>query len=324
MANYSAELHQLDDIQVVRLRDSAHSAEVSIAVGVGNVAYEWKIGGESLLYFPFDSPAAFRKAPALCGVPLLAPWANRTDEDGFWANGAHYQFNPALGNIRRDGHGKPIHGLVSFSPKWELVETGGGDDFAFSRARLEFWKYPEMMAQFPFAHTITVTYRLRSGALEVETALENRAADAMPVSIGFHPYFRPPGARDSWKIHLPVTQHWKLNELSIPTGEIEPLRSLDTGLAGRQFDDVYAGLMRDGSGFADCTVETGGRKLTVSFGPKYSTAVVYAPPGRDFICFEPMAAITNGMNLAHAGLYKELQSIPAGGTWREVFRVGFA
>jgi len=38
-----------------------------------------------------------------------------------------------------------------------------------------------------------------------------------------------------------------------------------------------------------------------------------------FICFEPMAGITDAMNLAQKGLYHELQSIPAGGTWQESF-----
>jgi len=32
-----------------------------------------------------------------------------------------------------------------------------------------------------------------------------------------------------------------------------------------------------------------------------------------------MAAITNGFNLAHDGVYKELQSVAPGGTWRESF-----
>jgi hypothetical protein len=32
-----------------------------------------------------------------------------------------------------------------------------------------------------------------------------------------------------------------------------------------------------------------------------------------------MAAITNALNLAQKGLYKELQSVPPGGTWRESF-----
>ena len=32
-----------------------------------------------------------------------------------------------------------------------------------------------------------------------------------------------------------------------------------------------------------------------------------------------MAGITDALNLAQKGLYKELQSIPAGGIWQESF-----
>jgi len=59
------------------------------------------------------------------------------------------------------------------------------------------------------------------------------------------------------------------------------------------------------------------------FGPNYRAVVVYSPggSGRDFICFEPMTGITDALNLAHRGLYKELQSIPPGQTWQESFWV---
>ncbi len=40
---------------------------------------------------------------------------------------------------------------------------------------------------------------------------------------------------------------------------------------------------------------------------------------RGFIAFEPMVGITDSMNLAHKGLYKELQSIPPGGKWEASF-----
>ncbi len=40
---------------------------------------------------------------------------------------------------------------------------------------------------------------------------------------------------------------------------------------------------------------------------------------RGFIAIEPMVGITDSMNLAHKGLYKELQSIPPGGKWQESF-----
>jgi aldose 1-epimerase len=45
-----------------------------------------------------------------------------------------------------------------------------------------------------------------------------------------------------------------------------------------------------------------------------------SPPGeRNFICFEPMAGITNAVNLAHKKKYGELQTIPPGAMWRESF-----
>ena len=38
-----------------------------------------------------------------------------------------------------------------------------------------------------------------------------------------------------------------------------------------------------------------------------------------FVCFEPMAALTNAFNLAHAGLYPNLQHVEPGNTWEEEF-----
>ena len=61
------------------------------------------------------------------------------------------------------------------------------------------------------------------------------------------------------------------------------------------------------------------QKLEIVYGPNYRASVVYAPKGREFICFEPMAGITNALNLAQRGVYKELQYIQPGQTWRESF-----
>jgi aldose 1-epimerase len=44
-------------------------------------------------------------------------------------------------------------------------------------------------------------------------------------------------------------------------------------------------------------------------------------PNKGFIAFEPMVAITDALNLAHKGVYKDLQSIPPGGSWEESFWV---
>ncbi len=320
-ANYSALKSTVDGIEVVQLSDAARKVEVSIAPSAGNIAYEMKVAGKNILYFPSRSLAEFAQRPSLAGVPFLAPWANRLDGDAYWANGKKYNLNLDLGNIRRDGNKKPIHGLLSFSKYWVLTAAQADNRSAWATSRLEFWKHPELMAQFPFAHTLTMTYRLANGELEVQTTIDNHSTDPMPVGIGFHPYFHVDDApRDRWKVHLAARDHMILDSTLIPTGERKPVSFADPlPLQGVQLDDVFSNLVRGADGRASFWVEGAKQRITVTYGPKFPVAVVYAPPGREFICFEPMAGITNGFNLAKSGAYKELQSVPPGGQWKESF-----
>ncbi len=320
-ADYSAVVSVTDGIEVVRLADAARRVEVSIVPSLGNLAYEMKVGGKNILWFPHRSLAELKAKPSLCGIPFLAPWANRLDQDAYWANGKKYLLNRELRNVRYDGNGKPIHGLIAFSPAWKIVAVEADARQARATSRLEFWRHPDLMAQFPFAHAIEMTYRLREGVLEVETAIENLSHAPMPVAVGYHPYFQVPGApRDSWKAHVAASEHVTLSAELIPTGERRPVTLPDPhALAGSQLDDVFTSLVRGADGKAEFWVEGGEARISVAFGPMYKVAVIYAPPGRDFICFEPMAGLTNAFNLAYEGKYPELQSIPPGGRWRESF-----
>lgn len=170
-------------IAIVRLSDAAQGVEVSVVPSIGNFAYEMKVHGHNILHFPYADVSEFARRPGQCAIPLLAPWANRMTEQGFWANGKKYAFNLGLGNVRG---ALPIHGLLG--------------------------------------------------------------------------------------------------------------------------------------------IEAAGRTVEAIFGAKYPVAVVWEPappPGqtRDFICFEPMTAVTSGVNLAHEGKYPALQSVPAGSRWTESFWV---
>jgi aldose 1-epimerase len=85
--------------------------------------------------------------------------------------------------------------------------------------------------------------------------------------------------------------------------------------------------VRDARGRATMTLRGKTQRLDVEFGPNYKVAVVWAPkadaggPDRNFICFEPMAAMTNASTWRRRASTRELQSIPPGGTWRESFWV---
>jgi aldose 1-epimerase len=320
-ANYTAQRVTVDGVEVVRLTDASRKAQVSIAPTLGNNAYEFQVNGKNVMWFPVSNLSEFKTKPTFSGNPFLAPWANRLDHDGYYANGKHYALNPQLNNYRRDGAKQPIHGLLSYASEWKVMNVSADAQGAQVTSRLEFWRYPGFMAQFPFAHTIDMTHRLRDGILEVETSIQNHAFEAMPVSIAFHPYFKlHDSPRNSWKVTLPAKESYVLSSSLVATGETKPMSYRNPQpLEGVSLDDVLGGLIPGESGRTEFAVEGAKERIAVLFGPKYPVAVVYSPPNRDFICFEPMTGPTNAFNLKQAGKYNDLQSIPAGGKWRESF-----
>jgi aldose 1-epimerase len=322
---YAARQTEDHGIAVVRLSDAAHAVEVSVVPSIGNLAYEMKIHGHNILHFPYADVGEFAQRPAQCAIPLLAPWANRMTEQGFWANGKKYGFNLGLGNVRG---ALPIHGLLGNSPLWRVTEAAADAHSAHVTSRLQFWKEPDLMAQWPFAHEYEMTYSLAEGVLEVRLTVANLSSQPMPLMIGFHPYYRIPDIpRDEWVAHIPARQRVVADERLIPTGEFKPMDlPSPLPLKGRTLDDGFIDLERDSLGRAHFSIESAGRTVEAMFGPKYPVAVVWEPappPGqtRDFICFEPMTAVTSGVNLAHDGKYSALQSIPAGARWTESFWV---
>src|SRR5262249_13957994 len=148
--------------------------------------------------------------------------------------------NPALDNLHYDGNHLPIHGLVAFADGWKLVRQ----DATSVTSRLEFWKFPKWMAQFPFAHTVEITHRLRNGSLEVETAVENHSEEPMPLCIGYHPYFQlTDSPRDEWRLNIAARDQVVLSEKFIPTGERRPNGFANPlPLIGIELDTVFTGL----------------------------------------------------------------------------------
>ncbi len=314
-SNFMARMEARGSVPVVHLADAGRGIDVEIVPSLGNRTIALRVRGENFLYVPSDDPSQLRDRH-LNGIPFLAPWANRMPE-GFWANGKRFVFGCAE-SLRPDSNGIPIHGLLTVSPLWEVTELASDESSAHVTSRLEFWKHAELMANWPFAHEYEMTHRLADGVLEVSVALLNRAAEPMPVAIGFHPYFRLPGVPIAEAVaHLPVRLHVETDDRLVATGKMKPVDFPECfSLREKRFDDGFTGL--SGEPFH---AEGGGKRIEVTFGPKYRVGVVYAPPGHDYICFEPMTAITNGVNLAHEGKYADLQMVGPGETWRESFRV---
>ncbi len=322
-ANYTIRKDTADSIEIYVLRDEVRQAEVRVVPSLGNNSYEMTVKGKPVFWSPYKTLGELAAKPAHLGNPLLWPWANRIDGMSYWVNGRQYNLQESVGNIKPGPNNTPIHGLLVYSNLWKVTRAEAGESGAVLTSRIEFSQYPQLMAQFPFAHTIAMTYRLSNGVLEVETAIENLSTEPLPISLGYHPYFVVSDApRDEWSVELPARIKHVLSNRLIPTGETLPNPyTRPQKLEGIALDDVLDQLERDADGFARFRVQGKRERITVEYGPKYNVAVVYSPKGRGFICFEPMTSITNAFNAAQAGWYKGLQSVAPGQTWREVFRV---
>ena len=320
------------DGHVVRLHDTTNDTTVSIIPSAGNMAVEMKIKGQNVLRFPYESVADYKGEGESIGIPFLAPWADRLDEQAFYANGKRFAFDMSLGNVRG---ANPIHGFLASAREWKVTDVGSDGQSAWVTSRLEFFRYPPWMKQFPFAHTIDMTHRLQDGVLEVATRIDNLSVEPMPVAIGFHPYFQlTDSMRDEWTISVAARTHWPVAENKMPRGGTQPIEKFfadpaAVALKNLDIDDVFSDLVRDGRGRAVMALRGKSQRLEVALGPNYRAVVIYAPnpatsqsgsaTARNFVCLEPVAGIINALNLAHKGLYHELQSIAPGGVWRESF-----
>ncbi|HKG65240.1 MAG TPA: aldose 1-epimerase [Solirubrobacteraceae bacterium] len=291
---------ELESIDTVTLSAGTLQAQFAPALGMAGVSLRHE--GEELL----DRQAgllAYARTGAVMGVPLLYPWANRLAGHDYMLDGRDVRlpFGPPL--VHCEEHGLPIHGLLHASPHWRTTSQ----DETRIRAMLDFGAHPELLAAFPFPHTLEIEASLSVARLRIVTTVRPTSAAAVPIAFGFHPYLRLPDVpRAGWQVTLPPRRRLILDPCGIPTGAGERQPATRFGLDDRDFDDGYDGL---GSRSA-FSVSGGGRTITVELESGYPAAQVFSPRGEDFICFEPMTAPTNALR-SGAGLRRAADEFTA-------------
>ena len=274
----------------VLLRSPA-GLEAIYAPGVGMVGCSLRHDGEELLA-QRGGLRRYAESGSTFGIPLLHPWANRLAGFEYEAAGQRVELARGAPELRFDPNGLPIHGLLSASPHWSVADTTADDDEARLSATLDFGAHPELLASFPYPHELRMDVRLAGATLTVDTTLRPTGDVPVPVSFGYHPYLALPGVeRSDWVVELPVGERLVLDEQLIPTGAAEPADEPRGPLGERTYDDGYAALQSP----PVFVLEGGGRRVELEFGDGYPFAQVFAPPGQDLICFEPMTAPTNAL-----------------------------
>ena len=290
---------QLDGLRAFRLASADGALTTTFVPGAGMVGASLTHEGEEVLA-ERGGLSAYLEAGKTFGIPLLHPWANRVDDHRYRACDVEVDLRQVSQLVHTDANGLPIHGLAAGCPDWHVFESVADDSSARLAARLEVGPDSAMFPGFPFPHAVEMRVRLTGsdggGRVVVEARLSATGNRSVPVTFGWHPYFQLPGvARRDWVVDLPVGQHYVLDARSLPTGERQAVTIDRAPLGDRTYDDLFDELRPSPEGPPVFTLEGGGRRISVSFERGCPFAIVWAPPGSDLICFEPMAAATNAL-----------------------------
>jgi galactose mutarotase-like enzyme len=271
----------------------AGDLEATFAPGAGMIGTSLRHRGDELLE-QRDGLDAYVKSAKTFGIPLLHPWANRIDGPRYSVAGKDVELDLNSPLVHTEDNGLPIHGLASACPYWEVV----GRDTDGLHARLDYGAHEDLLAGFPFPHTLEIEISLDPDALHHTTRLTATTDQPVPVSFGYHPYLTLPGvAREDFLVTFPVRRQMLLDDRGIPTGTDEVANIPPGALGDRTYDDGFSELREP----VEFGVEGGGRRIGVRFDEGYPYAQVWAPPGEQFICYEPMTAPTNAL-VTHDGL----------------------
>jgi aldose 1-epimerase len=236
--------------------------------------------------------ADYVESGSTMGVPLLHPWANRLGGYRYAAAGTEVVLDPDSALMKRDPGGLPIHGALPSLSSWDVLEEATDGEAASLRARLDWDREHPAFELFPFPHRLEYGARVMGSSIEIAITLEPTADAAVPVSFGFHPYLRIPGdTRVGAQMTLPVARRIVHDTSMIPTGETEPCEGGLRQLGETVWDDGFSELTKP----TRFLLANQGSEVSVAFLRGYRFAQVFAPPGSDFVCFEPMTAPANAL-----------------------------
>jgi aldose 1-epimerase len=233
----------------------------------------------------------------------MIPWVSRITHGRFDFAGRSAQLPPAP-----DGSQHALHGF-GWRSAWDVTAQD-----ATSLTLTQTYAPPG----WPWRAHATFTMALAPHALRLDLALTNLDDAPMPGGLGFHPYF--PRAQDTQLI-ADLGGVWEMNRGGFPA---RPAAALDAwnwrdpdGFAGATLDNVFTGFR----GPARLYTLSTGRRLAITASEDCDHLIVYAPPGADFCCVEPVTSMTDAVNRPEPADVTGLRTIAPGATlavWMQI------
>ncbi len=307
---YSVRVKTVEGFQVYYIQQDG-KAVAEVVPALGNNCYAFKVAAGDKWLNIIDPPpdlATLAARPTAYGNPILFPFPNRIRNGTWQFEGETYQFDKAPESPTT------IHGLLLNLP-YQVESHGADENRAVLVCSLNSQDFPDVSRQYPFPFRIEITYTLKDAVLTMRIAIKNTGDRNMPMGFGIHPYFSVDLGTEAKAaeavITVPAAKYWELDEVLVPTGiqhNVTDTLDLRNGqpFAKLKLDHVFTDVQWV-DGVSRCLIENRdtGYGMVMEADAQFRELVVYTPPNRDAICFEPYTCPTDAINL-------EARGIPAG------------
>lgn len=224
------------------------------------------------------------------GIPLLFPFAGKSPGDAMVFANREYAM--------------PMHGFAKDLP-FVLTEAEP------HRCRLVF-KDAEMtrIYYYPFRYRFFIDYELDEEGLVTTAIVENTDENAMPIAIGFHPYFRTTDKRSAL-LSLPVRDYYDYTACGLNGQPVAARLDGDPSLA-----DLYDHVFYSGPGPKMRLDNRADGYQAEIVGDETFAVVTLSTGHRDASCIEPWQSFPNAL-----GRTELVQSVRSGETRRFSYRI---
>ena len=287
------------DVACVTLSNAQLRLDVAPSLGGGITRFDWRSDGALVPIFRRCRHVAADTDPNQLACYPLLPYSNRIGRGQFDVGGRRIDVPR-----NRAAEPLPIHG-DGWLDHWQVAAIDR-DSVRLTLDRSE---------GKPYAYRATQTYALEGPSLVITLEIENTGRDALPFGLGIHPFL----VRDAQtELSAAAAGLWLQGGDWLPVRHVPAPPAWQFGVAYPLPQTIVNHAFTGWSGQA--AVVWPKRRLSLTVAAETDYYVLYAPPGEDFFCFEPVDHPINAMNLPGGALAHGMTMLARGECLSRWFR----
>ncbi len=256
------------------LTDQTAQSRLEVVPDRGGIITSWQVQGRELLYMDtarFADPSLSVRG----GIPILFPICGNLPDNTYTHNGQSY-------TLKQHGFARDL--------MWDVLDRVTQDKVSLT---LGLSSSEQTRAVYPFDFQLEFTYTLQGQTLALQQRYVNLSNEAMPFSIGFHPYFL---VLDKHQLRFEIPSNEALDHKSQAVQPFFNLFDFDRS----EIDWAFPQLNRQIARVSDLSRHT---RITLNYSSEFSALVFWTLKGKDFYCLEPWSALRNALNTSDRLFY---------------------